>query len=46
MALRRVAQMLPAGAVAAMSIFCRTPNAYPLAADVGAEPLSAAGGWG
>lgn len=45
-ALRRVAQMLPAGAVEAMSIFCRTPNAYPLAEDVGAEPLSAAGGWG
>ena len=45
-ALRKVAEMLPANATQAMSIFCRTPNRYPLTADVDAAPLSEVGDWG
>ena len=38
--LRKVARELPAGAVRSMSIFCRTPNAYPIGAgDAHAVPL-------
>ena len=43
--LRRVARELPDGAVRSMSIFCRTPNAYPIAeGDVHAVPLAASVG--
>ena len=44
-ALRKVAALLPADAVKALSIFCRTPNPYPLGGGVAAEPLTAAAAW-
>ena len=37
--LRKVAGKLPNGAVETMTVFCRTPNPYPIAADVEALPL-------
>ena len=40
-ALRRIARELPAGSVRSLSIFCRTPNAYPLGDDARAVPLDA-----
>ena len=40
-ALRKVADKLPDGAVETMSVFCRTPNPYPITADVEAVPLDA-----
>ena len=43
-ALRKVAGELPEGSVEAMSIICRAPNAYPLAPDTDAVPLSAIAG--
>lgn len=43
-ALRRVTTQLPAGAVRAMTIFCRTPNEYPLGpGDVRAAPIGVPG---
>ena len=43
--LRKVARALPADTVRSMSIFCRTPNPYPLGADdVHAVPLTALAG--
>ena len=44
-ALRKVAAELPAESVQAMAIFCRTPNAYPLQADVDAVPLDGVSAW-
>ena len=44
-ALHKIAQTLPANAVQAMSIFCRSPNAYPLSAHANAVPLPAASDW-
>ena len=38
-ALNKVAAMLPPNSVASRSIFCRTPNAYPLNGEVTAIPL-------
>lgn len=40
-ALRKVAGKLPDGAVETMTVVCRTPNPYPIAADVEAVPLDA-----
>ena len=39
--LRKVAAKLPADRAASLSIFCRTPNAYPIGEDVQALPLDA-----
>lgn len=47
--LRKVAEKLPNGAVETMRMFCRTPNPYPIAADVGAVPrdaVAASSQWG
>lgn len=44
-ALRKVAALLPAEAVKALSIICRAPNAYPLGGGVDAAPLTAAAAW-
>ena len=44
-ALRKVAALLPADAVQAMSIFCRAPNSYPLGEGVDAGHLAAAAAW-
>lgn len=44
-ALRRVRSQLPEGTVRLMSIFCRTPNTYPVAPEVQAANIATVAAW-